>query len=274
MFFFTKIIYGAELLLNNAPLFVCDVVCSPLEQFEVFVVVFFIFTNSSIFLMLPLGFVTLMYHMVYKQTTFLWRATNAWAHFFEILLEQLIILIVQNLGVKLGQQYFAWLVVFFISICSWNLIGMVPYAFTTTSHIIITLAMSTLFFGGINIWTLLHDFFKFGRLFVPNNVPLVILPFLSIVEVISYIARLLSLAIRLFANMMAGHTLLKILIAFTFSLVQNALQDLNWMLLVLSILPFLIVFMITFLEVAIAMLQAYVFLVLLCLYIRDLHVAH
>lgn len=247
---------------------------TPLEQFEIYTVMCNIFTNSSIYLVLPLLFIVLMFQLSYTKTLLIWNANNAWGHLFEMLLEQIILVIVQNLNVKLGQIYFTWLVVFFLAICSWNLIGMVPYAFTTTSHIIVTLAMSFVFFGSINIRTIYEDTFAYGRLFAPNSVPFMILPFLSLVEIISYVARLLSLAIRLFANMMAGHTLLKILIAFTFSLVQNAIEDLNWVLIVLSILPFIIVFMITFLEVAIAMLQAYVFLVLLCLYIKDLNVAH
>lgn len=247
---------------------------TPLEQFEIYTIFGYIFTNSNLYLFLPLFFIVFIFQLTYTKTFLVWTANNAWGHWFEMIIEQIILVIVQNLNVKLGQQYFTWLVVFFLAICSWNLIGMVPYAFTTTSHIIVTLAMSFVFFGSINIRTIYDDVFAYGRLFAPNSVPFMILPFLSLVEIISYIARLLSLAIRLFANMMAGHTLLKILIAFTFSLVQNAVEDFNWMLVVLSILPFIIVFMITFLEVAIAMLQAYVFLVLLCLYIKDLNVAH
>jgi len=97
--------------------------------------------------------------------------------------------------------------------------------------------------------------------------------FLVVIELISYIARVFSLAIRLFANMMAGHTLLKILIGFSFII---ALQNLNstWPLLFVAFIPFLLVFIITFLEVGIALLQGYVFTVLMCLYIKDLYVAH
>lgn len=245
---------------------------SPLEQFEILSFTGFI-TNSAIFLVLPIIFILGIYELVFIKSLFLLKETEKWGHFFEILHEQLIILIVQNLGVKVGQIYFSWLVVFFLVISCWNLIGIVPYAFTVTSHIIITLALSTFFFGGINVRAILANPIKFLGLFLPSNVPLGIVPFLVLIEIVSYIARLFSLAIRLFANIIAGHTLLKILISFTFVIIFE-ISKVNWLFLPLSLLPFLVVVLITFLEVAIAILQAYVFLVLLCLYIKDFYVNH
>jgi len=162
---------------------------------------------------------------------------------------------------------------YFFSIAGLNLVGMIPFAFTVTSHIIVTFTLSFTLFVGINLRAVIDKQFGFFSLFLPSGAPIVIAPFLVVIELISYIARVFSLAIRLFANMMAGHTLLKILIGFSFII---AIQNLNstWPLLFVAFIPFLLVFIITFLEVAIALLQGYVFTVLMCLYIKDLYVAH
>ena len=114
-----------------------------------------------------------------------------------------------------------------------------------------------------------HRPWSYFNIFLPGKVPVVIMPFLVVVEVVSYIARVFSLAIRLFANIIAGHTLLKILISFTYSMF--IIISYKWFFFPLSFLPLLIVLLITFLEVVIAILQAYVFFVLVCLYIRDLY---
>ena len=133
--------------------------------------------------------------------------------------------------------------------------------------------LSFTLFMGINIRALLDKKFHFFSLFLPSGAPMVIAPFLVIIELISYVARVFSLAIRLFANMMAGHTLLKILIGFSYLIIVDSLTN-NWPLFFVGLIPFFLVYIITFLEVAIALLQAYVFTVLLCLYIKDLYVAH
>ena len=247
-------------------------ILSPLEQFEILHSFIFI-TNSNIFLCFAI-IVTLIFYQSYKQNL-LWlpKKTQTWAHLLEVLNDQLILLIVQNLGIKVGQMYYTWILFCFMIIVSINLIGIVPYAFTVTSHIIVTFSLSFILFIGINIRAILDKKYSFFQLFLPSGAPGIITPFLIIIELISYIARVFSLAIRLFANIMAGHTLLKILIGFAF-LILFQLPTTNWLISLVGIIPFLLVIIITFLEVAIAILQAYVFTVLICLYIKDLYTAH
>lgn len=130
-----------------------------------------------------------------------------------------------------------------------------------------------MFFIGLNVRAILDQKLHYFNLFLPSGVPVVIRPFLIIIEIISYITRVFSLSIRLFANMMAGHTLLKILIGFAFLLFFKLSLNI-WLITFLGVIPFLLVYLITFLEVAIAFLQAYVFTILLCMYIKDCYSAH
>jgi ATP synthase subunit 6 len=250
-----------------------NLIYSPLDQFEVIKYNSFGLFNSVIFIFITLFFIVLSQLLTYQQRPFLWTLNHRWGLFFDFINKQLMIIVIQNLNIIIGQRYFVWLYVFFILITSWNIIGMIPYSFTITSHIVVTFGLSFFFFFGINIRHFVNSPLGFWGLFLPSGVPFVIIPFLCIIEIISYIARVFSLAIRLFANIIAGHTLIKILIAFVYSLLL-AIGDVNWLFLPLAILPFIVVCLITFLEVAIAILQAYVFLVLLCIYIKDVYKAH
>lgn len=156
----------------------------------------------------------------------------------------------------------------FIFLLVSNLIGMIPYSITVTSHLIITLYISLSFFIGTNLIGLLYHKEKFFVLFLPEGIPLFIIPSLIIIEYISYFSKIFSLAIRLFANMMSGHILLKILIGFSWSLISCKIT------IILSIIPFLIVFVVIGLEFAIAFLQAYVFTILLIIYLNDVINTH
>jgi ATP synthase subunit 6 len=143
-----------------------------------------------------------------------------------------------------------------------NLLGMIPYSFALTSHFAITLFLSFLtFFCGVALGFQKHGV-HFFSLFLPNGAPFLLAPFLIAVEIISYVARLFSLAIRLFANIMSGHTLLKILAGFGWVLIVYTTS-------LLGIVPVLVVFVITGLEIVIAFLQAYVFTVLSSIYINE-----
>lgn len=248
------------------------IVFSPLEQFEILETLESL-TNILVFIVLPLFFVSTIFKLVVYKQLFFTHSSALWAHFFEVFVEQILLLVWQNLGVLTGQRYFTWLTIIFLTICSWNLIGIVPYAFTVTSQIVVTFLLAIIFFGGINLRAILDKRFAFFDLFVPQNAPHNIKAFLIVIELISYVARVFSLAIRLFANIIAGHTLLKILISFTFNLI-GPIATFNWIFLFVGLIPFILITLITLLEVSIAVLQAYVFTVLLCLYIRDLHVAH
>jgi len=150
-----------------------------------------------------------------------------------------------------------------------NILGMIPYSMTITSHLIITLYFSLAFFIGSNIIGICYLKQSFFVLFLPEGVPLPIIPFLILIEYISYISRIFSLAIRLFANMLSGHILLKILISFVWAIISSNLIHWLW-----NILPMSIVFSVVGLEFSIAFLQAYVFIVLITIYLKDLIHTH
>jgi len=159
--------------------------------------------------------------------------------------------------------YFLFL---FIFLC--NILGMIPFSITITSHLILTLSYALSYFIGINITGILYQQEKWFGLFLPSGVPLFIIPVLFLIELVSYIARVISLSVRLFANMLSGHILLKILIGFVWS-IGSLVSSISPIWSGLAILPLLVVFCVTFLEVVIAFLQAYVFFVLLNIYLND-----
>jgi F-type H+-transporting ATPase subunit a len=134
---------------------------------------------------------------------------------------------------------------------------MIPYSFTVTSHIIVTFALATLVFVGVTILGFVKHGMHFFAFFVPPGAPLLMWPLLIPIEVISYLSRPISLSVRLFANMLAGHTLLKVIAGFIAVLG------------VFGVLPLALVVALTGLEILIAFLQAYVFAILTCLYIND-----
>jgi F-type H+-transporting ATPase subunit a len=134
---------------------------------------------------------------------------------------------------------------------------MVPYSFTFTSHIIVTFAMALVVFVGVTILGFAKHGVHFFSFFVPPGSPLYMWPLLIPIEIISYLSRPISLSVRLFANMLAGHTLLKVIAGFVAPL------------LIAGVLPLALIVALTGLEILIAFLQAYVFAILTCLYIND-----
>ena len=145
---------------------------------------------------------------------------------------------------------------------------MIPFSITITSHLILTLTYALSFFIGINIIGILYHKEKWFRLFLPEGVPLFIVPFLFIIECLSYFSRVVSLSVRLFANMLSGHILMKILIGFVWSIALAA-SSISFIWTTAAIFPLMVVFCVTFLEIVIAFLQAYVFFVLLSIYLND-----
>lgn len=165
--------------------------------------------------------------------------------------------ILQEASGKEGFRYFPFVFSVFLFILFGNLLGMVPYSFTFTSHIIVTFALALFVFLGVTFIGLFRHGLKFFTLFFPSGVPLAVAPILIPIEIISYLARPITLSVRLFANMMAGHIFLKIFAGFTVSLGLWGLAP----------LAFNVVF--TGFEFFVAMLQAYVFTVLTCIYLHD-----
>lgn len=147
---------------------------------------------------------------------------------------------------------------------------MIPYSFTITSHLFITFGLALTLFLGINIIAIKIYKLHFLGFFLPNGVSIVLAPLLVPIELVSYIARVFSLAIRLFANMMSGHTLLKIIAGFAWTMLS-----LGGVWYFLQLFPLIIIIAVTILELGIALLQAYVFTVLVCLYLKDaLYLSH
>ena len=170
--------------------------------------------------------------------------------------------IIQQLGVLRGQIYSVFLKSIFFLILLANLLGLLPFGFTTSSHVIYTFSLAFSIWLGLTILAIFLQGFAFLKLFVPQGAPIGLLFLLTPIEILSYCARCLSLAIRLFANMMSGHTLLNILSGFVIKIIGVGG-------LLIALAPFGIVMAVVLLEIAIAFLQAYVFLVLICIYLKD-----
>ena len=218
------------------------------------------FTNSSLFMVLAAVLVSL----------FLLFSTNGRSlvpgrlqSIAEIAYEFVANMVRENVGTA-GMKYFPFVFTLFIFILACNMLGMIPYTFTVTSHIIVTFALAAVVFIGVTIIGFARHGLGFLKFFVPSGVPAALLPLLVVIEVISYLTRPISLSVRLFANMMAGHTMLKVFGAFVVSLgVIGGFAP----------LAFMVAF--TGLEILVAFLQAYVFAILTCIYLNDaIHMHH
>ena len=182
----------------------------------------------------------------------------------EISYEFIASMIDDNVGHE-GRDYFPFIFTLFIFILFGNLLGLIPYGFTFTSHIIVTFAMAAVVFIGVTIIGIARHGWHFLRLFVPHGVPLVLLFLLVPIEILSYFIRPFTLSIRLFANMMAGHTMLAIFAGFVAPLAILAVPLVK----PLAVVPLGVDVLLIFLEILVAVLQAYVFAILTCLYLRD-----
>lgn len=234
----------------------------PLEQFEVLTAFLstgkFTITNLSImlFLNLVLYAIFILIFLQKGYTNYHFIIENGYKLVKNIMRENLIIK---------RNVYFTIVFYLFFVIVFANLIGMIPYSFTVTSSFIVTFFLASMHFIAINLIGTTQVRWEITNLFLPQGVPLAISPFLILIELISYIARVFSLSIRLFANMMSGHALLKILIGFSWALLTSG----SVIFIFLSLFPWIIVTLIMFLEVLIAFLQGYVFVILVTIYIND-----
>jgi F-type H+-transporting ATPase subunit a len=152
-----------------------------------------------------------------------------------------------------------------------NMIGLIPYTFTVTSHIIVTAALAITVFLTVFIYGLIRHGLHFFNLFVPKGVPIYILPLIVFIEVLSFVSRPISHSVRLFANMLAGHITLQVFAGFII-LMGGAMGALGW---VGGVLPFGMIVILFALETLVAFLQAYVFAILTCIYLNDaIHPGH
>jgi F-type H+-transporting ATPase subunit a len=218
------------------------------------------YTNSALWMTIAVILTTLLYTVGMRQRALVPGRLQSVA---EMGYEFVAGMVRDNVG-DAGKKYFPFVLTLFFFILFCNVLGLVPYSFTPTSHIIVTFAMAIVVFTGVTIIGFARHGLHFLSFFVPKGVPVALLLLLVPIEVISYFVRPFSLSIRLFANMLAGHTMLKVFGGFVVMLGLIA----GW-----APLAFIVVF--TGLELLIAFLQAYVFAILTCLYLNDaIHLSH
>jgi F-type H+-transporting ATPase subunit a len=170
-----------------------------------------------------------------------------------------------------GMRFFPLVFSLFTFVLVLNLLGMIPGFFTVTSHIAVTGALAVLVILVVIVYGIYKNGWKFFKLFWPSGVPLFIMPLITLIEILSFLSRPLSLSVRLFANMLAGHITLKVFASFI-GLLATSLGVAGWL---LGILPFGMLIALTALELLVAFLQAYVFTILTCLYLNDaIHPGH
>jgi F-type H+-transporting ATPase subunit a len=175
-----------------------------------------------------------------------------------------------NAGAE-GMKFFPLVFSLFMFILVSNMIGIIPYAFTVASHIIITATLALLVFFTVLVYGLYKNGLRFFKLFVPSGIPIYILPLVVLIEIISFLSRPISHSVRLFANMLAGHITLKVFAGFV-ALLGTSLGAIGW---IGGILPLALTVALTALELLVAFLQAYVFAILTCIYINDaIHPGH
>jgi len=242
---------------------------SPLEQFEILPLIpnFFgvTITNETIILIITLLFIYIFFKTMFKQTdSTLFLVPHRWQVIIEIVYKMILSLVTDNISGDKGQFFFPLVFTLFFFIISLNLVGLVPYSFTLTSHLVVTFALSIAIFIGINIICIRLHGLEFFSLFFPAGSSIALGFLLVPVEVMSYIFRPISMGIRLFANMMAGHTLLKVFAGFAWTLMSC-----TGILFFAHFLPLLVILPLFGLELGVAMIQAFVFSLLTCMYLND-----
>lgn len=246
-------------------------VSTPLEQFQI-ISLFSIkfgsfnisFTNTSLFMLIVCIAILLFVILSTIEATVVSRddlSASVWQGAVELVYEFVLTMVLENIGEK-GLKYFPFIFTTFMFILFCNIIGMVPYTFTVTSHLIVTFGLAFAIWIGVTIIGFMHHGIHFFSFFFPPGAPLALAPLLVVIEIISYVFRALSLSIRLFANMMAGHTLFKIVSGFGMVIFKTSF----W---IVGFFPLILLFGFTGLEIGVAILQAYVFTVLTCIYLND-----
>ena len=212
------------------------------------------FTNASLFMVISSLAVLIIFNLGSKKSSLIPNRIQLLAELSYTFVSKMIS---DTAGSK-AKPYFSFIFSLFMFVLFCNMVGMLPYSFTVTSHIIVTLVMALFIFIAVTIIGFIKHGFKYLSIFVPSGVPVVLLPLITIIEIISYLSRPVSLSVRLFANMMAGHTMLKVFGGFVVSLGILG----GWLPLSFSVA-------LTGLEILVAFLQAYVFAILTCIYLND-----
>lgn len=247
---------------------------SPVEQFEIHPLVRFgeiagheiAFTNSAAYMVAT---VTAACSFLLLSTRRRRIVPGRWQGAAEMVHDLVARLLRDGAGER-GMRFFPLVFSLFLFILFANLIGMIPGAFTVTSHLVVTFALAMTVFLTVTIYGLMLHGLGFLRLFMPPGIPMALAPIIVPIEIISYISRPISHSIRLFAVMLAGHITLKVFAGFVTSL--GALGGLGW---IMAVFPLVMTVALTGLELLMAVIQAYVFTMLTCMYINDaIHPAH
>lgn len=254
----------------------------PMEQFEILPIVPLTFgdidvsfTNSSLWMLIGVVAITVFFLAATRGRALVPGRIQSMA---EVLHEFIADLVRDTIGAD-GRKFFPYVFTLFMFILAANLFGLIPsvpgaphelHTFTPTSHIIVTFALAMLTITIVIVYGLWKNGLKFFKLFAPSGLPLWLMPLLVPIEIISFLSRPISLSVRLFANMFAGHIILKLFAGFVISLLGA-----GGAVMVFGIAPFLGAVAVTGLEFLVAALQAYVFAILTCIYLSDAaHAAH
>ena len=253
-----------QMLSNNTALFIN----SPLEQFEVtsllsfnapvFGYISLTLTNLALYSGIILSLIVGLHILGNNNTKLL---PSKWSILFESFFASINTMVREQIGKEI---YLPFIYSLFFFILVSNLVGNVPYSYTITTSVIVSIGLSFTILIGVTILGLYVHKIHFFSFFIPAGTPLALVPLLVLIELISYLARAFSLGIRLFANVVAGHTLLKILSTFLFKMFSGGL-----IIFIMTLLPFALFLAITGLELAVSFIQAYVLVLLVCSYIKD-----
>ena len=225
-----------------------------------------VFTNASLFMFGALGVIALLTLAATRGRALVPGRMQSLAE----MSYEFVAATVRSSAGQEGMRFFPFVFSLFMFILVLNLFGIIPGGFTVTSHIIITFALAALVIGTVLVYGFAKHGLRFLRLFVPSGVPVYILPLVTMIEVISFISRPISLSVRLFANMLAGHITLKVFAGFVASLGALGAEPAGG-----AVLPLGMTVALTALELLVAVLQAYVFTILTCIYLNDaLHPGH
>lgn len=226
----------------------------------------FAFTNSSLFMVLTVGLI-LTYLLI---STAGRKLVPTRAQMVSEMLYEFVANMVRGAAGTEGMKFFPFVFSLFMFVLVANMLGMIPFFFTVTSHIVITFALAMLVITTVLIYGFLKNGPKFLKLFVPAGVPGYVLPIVVPIEIVSFLSRPISLSVRLFANVLAGHITLKVFAGFVFTL-----GGLGWLGFLGASLPLFMTVALTALEFLVAALQAYVFAVLTSMYLNDaIHPSH
>lgn len=218
-----------------------------------------IFTNSSMMMVLA---------VIISWSLLEWNKLipNRWQFFIEFIYINIHSVVQDNLG-KLGLKFFPFVLCLFIFIATLNILGLFPYVFVPTAQIIITLGISVSIIIAVTLLGFFTFKLNFLSILMPGGVPLVLAPFLVVIETVSYLIKAISLGVRLAANISAGHLLFAILSGFAFNMLLDGM-------IILSLVPMSIMIFVTLLEIMVAVIQAYVFCLLTTIYLGDTITLH